>query len=163
MADTQPITQSYPSAKQRVTFRKYLVSCSLHSSLATKPQEQKQPLDKKRHQALAERARVGLKNSQRGARGLGPGPSKNRWRWADSNRRPNNVPASFLHAYPAFDCRGASAGRRANTPLSSKSFRIDRSMDASRNLFCLRPGLRTELPKKSGGTLVGPTLSGGLR
>ena len=35
------------------------------------------------------------------------------WRWADSNRRPNNLPKGFLHAYPFFDCREQNAGRQA--------------------------------------------------
>lgn len=42
-----------------------------------------------------------------------------RWRWADSNRRPNNAPGSFLHAYPAFGFRPEAAGKRATTGLSS--------------------------------------------
>ncbi len=44
------------------------------------------------------------------------------WRWAESNRRPNKAPSGFLHAYPAFGCRGPAAGRRANGPLASKSW-----------------------------------------
>ena len=43
------------------------------------------------------------------------------WRWAESNRRPNKAPEGFLHAYPAFDCRGTAAGGRANVPLASES------------------------------------------
>ena len=44
------------------------------------------------------------------------------WRWAESNRRPNKAPSGFLHAYPAFDCRGPAAGKRANGPLASNSW-----------------------------------------
>ena len=43
------------------------------------------------------------------------------WRWAESNRRPNNVPGGFLHAYPAFGCRPRNAGRRAVRGLSPGS------------------------------------------
>ena len=43
------------------------------------------------------------------------------WRWAESNRRPNKAPRGFLHAYPAFDCRGPAAGRRAIGLLASAS------------------------------------------
>ena len=45
------------------------------------------------------------------------------WRWADSNRRPNKAPTSFLHAYPPFDCRRRTAGRPAMRSLSSESWR----------------------------------------
>ena len=44
------------------------------------------------------------------------------WRWAESNRRPNNVPSSFLHAYPSFGCRPRPAGRRASRGLSFESW-----------------------------------------
>ena len=40
------------------------------------------------------------------------------WRWADSNRRPNTAPESFLHAYSSFGCRDRAAGRRAIRILS---------------------------------------------
>ena len=43
------------------------------------------------------------------------------WRWAESNRRPNKAPRGFLHAYPAFGCRGPAAGRRAIGLLASAS------------------------------------------
>ena len=80
------------------------------------------------------------KRVERSSRGLGMCPSRQRrplsgrlstrkagicqlflWRWAESNRRPNKAPSGFLHAYPAFGCRGPAAGRRANGPLASKS------------------------------------------
>ena len=44
------------------------------------------------------------------------------WRWADSNRRPNTAPDSFLHVYSFFVCRLESAGRQAKTSLSFKSW-----------------------------------------
>ena len=44
------------------------------------------------------------------------------WRWADSNRRPNMAPGSFLHAYPLFDCRRRTAGRQAIMRLSFESW-----------------------------------------
>jgi len=43
------------------------------------------------------------------------------WRWAESNRRPNNVPSSFLHVYSSFGFRQRPAERRANRSLSFKS------------------------------------------
>ena len=80
------------------------------------------------------------KRVERSSRGLGMCPSRQRrplcgrlstrkagncqlflWRWAESNRRPNKAPEGFLHAYPAFDCRGTAAGGRANVPLASES------------------------------------------
>ena len=42
------------------------------------------------------------------------------WRWAESNRRPNKVPGSFLHAYPFFGCRPEAAERQATAGLSSE-------------------------------------------
>lgn len=42
------------------------------------------------------------------------------WRWAESNRRPNKVPNSFLHVYSSFGCRPRAAGRRAIHGLSSQ-------------------------------------------
>ena len=44
------------------------------------------------------------------------------WRWADSNRRPNMAPGSFLHAYPLFGCRRRTAGRQAIMRLSFESW-----------------------------------------
>ena len=68
-----------------------------------------------------------------GAAGDGMGQSPHqKWRWADSNRRPNNAPDSFLHAYSSFVCRKQPAGRRANCILSSKSWRsLKESLRAS--------------------------------
>ena len=45
------------------------------------------------------------------------------WRWAESNRRPNNAPESFLHAYSSFGCRPRPAEGRASRGLSSESWR----------------------------------------
>ncbi len=80
------------------------------------------------------------KRVERSSRGLGMCPSRQRrplsgrlstrkagncqlflWRWAESNRRPNKAPSGFLHAYPAFGCRGPAAGRRAIGLLASES------------------------------------------
>ena len=49
------------------------------------------------------------------------GPFSYLWRWAESNRRPNNVQNSFLHVYSSFVCRNRAAGRRAILNLSSTS------------------------------------------
>ena len=54
------------------------------------------------------------------------------WRWADSNRRPNIVPKSFLHAYSFFGCRERTAERQAIQSLFSKSYRtLEKSMRAT--------------------------------
>ena len=45
------------------------------------------------------------------------------WRWADSNRRPNKAPESFLHAYSSNGCRLQTAGRRTICSLSPESWR----------------------------------------
>ncbi len=44
------------------------------------------------------------------------------WSWADSNRRPNIAPGSFLHAYSFYCFRPSSAGRQANGGLSFESW-----------------------------------------
>jgi len=46
------------------------------------------------------------------------------WRWAESNRRPNNVPNSFLHVYSSFGCRPGAAGRRATRGVSFNLSRL---------------------------------------
>ena len=57
---------------------------------------------------------------------------KRLWRWADSNRRPNTAPGSFLHVYSFFCFRPESAERQASTGLSFKSWRsLKESLRAS--------------------------------
>ncbi len=43
------------------------------------------------------------------------------WRWADSNRRPNTAPESFLHIYFINYFRGEAANEQVTAPLSFKS------------------------------------------
>ena len=57
------------------------------------------------------------------------------WRWADSNRRPNNAPGGFLHAYPAFGFRTRYAGRRAYPGLIPWVLAEDRGVAP-----CIRSG-----------------------
>ena len=72
------------------------------------------------------------------------------WRWAESNRRPNKVPDSFLHAYPAFDCRSAPAGRRASADLSSESLKTTRRSQPSASGLDDTPWSRHNRPKAGG-------------
>ena len=84
------------------------------------------------------------------------------WRWAESNRRPNIAPSSFLHVYPSFGCRPRPAGGRANLGLSFRSWRsLKESLRASG--FNDTPYSELNRPKDCGILVRAATLAARLR
>ena len=72
------------------------------------------------------------------------------WRWADSNRRPNIVPESFLHAYSFFGCRERTAERQAIQSLFSKTYRtLEKSVRATLLDDTLTSGIECAKPDQS--------------
>ena len=47
------------------------------------------------------------------------------WSWAESNRRPNKQPISFLHVYPVIGFRVKAGNRQPNLNLISLDFHPD--------------------------------------
>ncbi len=136
-----PSGQLRSSGGREGVYSKHLYACGLSSRASARrsgqrpvlsPQE-KEPCGSSKDAVGRPAETVYLRQQIRqGREPRGSGRRPVLWRWAGSNRRPNKAPEGFLHAYPSFDCRGAAAGRRANGPLSSKSWRaVEESARAS--------------------------------